>query len=158
MSIEKVRNYLEKFGVADRITEFSVSSATVALAAEAIGCEAERIAKTLAFNVFGKCVLIVASGDAKINNSKFKAFFGTKATMYPHDEVAQICGHAAGGVCPFAVNEGVTVYLDETLKRFDYVYPAAGSSNSVIKLSVCELENLSCYKEWVDVCKLPENL
>lgn len=156
MSIEKVRSYLEKFGVADRITEFSVSSATVALAAEAIGCEPERIAKTLAFNLNGECVLIVASGDAKVNNSKFKSFFGVKATMYPFDEVAKICGHAAGGVCPFAVNEGVTIYLDQTLRRFDYVYPAAGSSNSVIGLSIDELERLSGYKEWVDVCKLPE--
>lgn len=156
LSIEKVRNYLEKFGVSDRITEFSVSSATVLLAAEAIGCEPERIAKTLAFNVGGKCVLIVASGDAKVNNGKFKAFFGTKATMYPHDEVAEICGHAAGGVCPFAVNDGVDIYLDETLKRFDFVYPAAGSSNSVIKLYLNELEQMSNYNEWIDVCKLPE--
>ena len=156
MSIEKVRAYLEKFGVADRIREFEVSSATVALAAEAIGCEPERIAKTLAFNVNGECVLIVASGDAKVNNGKFKAFFGTKATMYPFDEVAKICGHAAGGVCPFAVNEGVTIYLDETLKRFQFVYPAAGSSNSVIRLSLDELQNFCCYKEWIDVCKLPE--
>lgn len=156
LSIEKVRNYLEKFGVSDRITEFSVSSATVLLASEAIGCEPERIAKTLAFNVGGKCVLIVASGDAKVNNGKFKAFFGTKATMYPHDEVAEICGHAAGGVCPFAVNDGVDIYLDETLKRFDFVYPAAGSSNSVIKLYLNELEQMSNYKEWIDVCKLPE--
>lgn len=156
MSIEKVRSYLEKFGVSDRIKEFSVSSATVALAAEAIGCEIERIAKTLAFNVGGKCVLIVAAGDAKVNNSKFKGFFGTKASMYPHDEVAEICGHAAGGVCPFAVNDGVNIYLDESLKRFDFVYPAAGSSNSVIKLTLEELEQMSNYKEWIDVCKLPE--
>ena len=156
MSVEKVREYLKKFGVENRIVEFSVSSATVALAAEAIGCEAERIAKTLAFNVDGKCVLVVASGDAKVNNGKFKAFFGVKATMYPYDEVADVCGHAAGGVCPFALNDGVTVYLDQTLKRFDYVYPAAGSSNSVIKLKLSELEMLSGYKQWVDVCKLPE--
>lgn len=156
MSVEKVRNYLEKFGIADRIKEFSVSSATVSLAAEAIGCEAERIAKTLAFNVNGGCVLIVASGDAKVNNGKFKSFFGVKATMYPHDAVAAICGHAAGGVCPFALNDGVTVYLDESLKRFKTVYPAAGSSNSVIELTLEELEKLSYYKEWIDVCKLPE--
>ena len=156
MSLEKVRNYLEKFGVVDKIKEFSVSSATVALAAEAIGCEAERIAKTLAFNVNGSCVLVVASGDAKVNNSKFKAFFGVKATMYPHDEVAAICGHAAGGVCPFALNDGVTVYLDQTLKRFKSVYPAAGSSNSVIELTLEELQEFSNYKEWIDVCKLPE--
>ena len=154
MSVEKVKSYFEKFGIADRIVEFSVSSATVALAAEAIGCEPRQIAKTLAFNVNGECVLIVASGDAKVDNGKFKAYFNTKAKMYPFLEVAEICGHAAGGVCPFAVNDGVKIYLDETLKRFESVFPAAGSSNSVIELTLEELEKYAEYIEWIDVCKL----
>ncbi|MBE6733511.1 MAG: YbaK/EbsC family protein [Ruminococcaceae bacterium] len=156
MSLEKVKSFFEKHGIADRIIEFSVSSATVALAAEAIGCEPMRIAKTLAFNVDGECVLIVASGDAKVDNGKFKAFFKTKAKMYPFLEVAEICGHAAGGVCPFAVNEGVKIYLDQTLKRFETVFPAAGSSNSVIELSLEELEKYADYIEWIDVCKIAE--
>lgn len=156
MSIEKVKAYFKKFNMEDRILEFSVSSATVALAAEALGCAPERIAKTLSFNVNGNCVLIVAAGDAKVDNSKFKAFFETKAKMYPFDEVAAICGHAAGGVCPFAVNDGIKIYLDKTLKRFETVFPAAGSSNSAIELSIEELEKYSNYTAWVDVCKLPE--
>ena len=156
MSLEKVKSFFEKQGITDRIIEFSVSSATVALAAEAIGCEPRRIAKTLAFNVDGECVLIVASGDAKVDNGKFKTFFKTKAKMYPFLEVAEICGHAAGGVCPFAVNEGVKIYLDQTLKRFETVFPAAGSSNSVIELSLEELEKYADYIEWIDVCKIAE--
>lgn len=155
MSIEKVREYFKQYGIEDRILEFEVSSATVALAAEALGCEPQRIAKSLSFNVDGQCVLVVAAGDAKVDNGKFKAFFGTKAKMLPFDEVAAICGHAAGGVCPFAVNEGVKIYLDETLKRFTTVFPAAGSSNSAIELTIAELEKYSKYIEWIDVCKLP---
>ena len=154
--MERVKDYFRQYGIENRIVEFEVSSATVALAAEAIGCQPERIAKSLSFNVNGECILVVASGDARVDNGKFKTFFGTKAKMYPYEEVAQICGHAAGGVCPFAVNEGVKIYLDQTLKRFDKVFPAAGSSNSVIELTIEELEKYSNYTEWIDVCKLPE--
>ena len=154
MSIEKVKAYFKEFGMEDRILEFSVSSATVALAAEALGCEPERIAKTLSFVKDDSCILVVAAGDARIDNPKFKAEFGMKAKMADFNEVARLCGHAVGGVCPFAVNEGVPVYLDESLRRFDYVYPAAGSSNSAIKLSLEELEKYSNYVKWVDVCKL----
>ena len=156
MSIEKVREYFKTVGIEDRILEFSVSSATVALAAEALGCEPERIAKTLSFVSGDGCILVVAAGDAKIDNGKFKAEFGMKAKMADFGEVARLCGHAAGGVCPFAVNEGVPVYLDASLKRFDFVYPAAGSSNSAIKLTIEELEKYSSYVKWVDVTKLPE--
>ncbi|MDD6479336.1 MAG: YbaK/EbsC family protein [Oscillospiraceae bacterium] len=156
MSIEKVRKFFSEYNMEDRILEFNVSSATVALAAEALGCEPCRIAKSLSFDVNGKCVLIVAAGDAKVDNGKFKAFFGTKAKMLPFDTVAEICGHAAGGVCPFAVNEGVEIYLDNSLKRFETVFPAAGSSNSAIELTLPELEKYSGYLEWVDVTKLPE--
>ena len=156
MSIEKVKEYFKQFGIEDRVLEFEVSSATVALAAEALGCEPERIAKTLSFNVNGNCVLVVTAGDAKVDNGKFKAYFETKAKMLPFDEVAEICGHAVGGVCPFAVNNGVMVYLDISLKRFKTVFPAAGSSNSAIELTIEELEKYSGYKEWIDVCKLPE--
>lgn len=156
MSIEKVREYFKGYGIEDRILEFSVSSATVALAAEALGCEPERIAKTLSFQKDEGCILVVAAGDARVDNGKFKAEFSMKAKMADYGEVARLCGHAAGGVCPFAVNEGVPVYLDESLKRFDFVYPAAGSSNSAIKLTLEELEKYSNYVKWVDVTKLPE--
>ena len=155
MSIEKVREYFKGYGIEDRILEFSVSSATVALAAEALGCEPERIAKTLSFVKDDGCILVVAAGDARVDNAKFKAEFSMKAKMADFNEVARLCGHAVGGVCPFAVNEGVPVYLDESLRRFDYVYPAAGSSNSAIKLTLEELEKYSNYVKWVDVCKLP---
>lgn len=156
MSIEKVREYFKTVGIEDRILEFSVSSATVALAAEALGCEPERIAKTLSFVKDDGCILVVAAGDARVDNAKFKAEFEMKAKMADYGEVARLCGHAAGGVCPFAVNEGVPVYLDASLKRFDFVYPAAGSSNSAIKLSIEELEKYSNFVKWVDVTKLPE--
>ena len=156
MSIEKVTAYFKEFGIEERILEFSVSSATVALAAEALGCEPERIAKTLSFVKDDSCILVVAAGDARIDNPKFKAEFGMKAKMADFHEVARLCGHAVGGVCPFAVNEGVPIYLDLSLKRFDYVYPAAGSSNSAIKLTLAELEKYSNFIKWVDVCKLPE--
>lgn len=156
MSIEKVKAYFNEFGIADRIQEFSVSSATVALAAEALGCAPERIAKTLSFVKEDSCILVVAAGDARVDNGKFKTEFGMKAKMADFNEVARLCGHAAGGVCPFAVNEGVDIYLDESLKRFETVYPACGSSNSAIELTLDELEKYSNYIKWVDVTKLPE--
>ncbi len=156
MSIEKVREYFKTKNIEDRILEFDVSSATVELAAEALGCEGCRIAKTLSFKVNEDVVLIVAAGDAKIDNPKYKAFFHTKAKMLSFDEAETLIGHAVGGVCPFAVNVGVKVYLDESLKRFETVFPACGSSNSAIELTIPELEELSKFDAWVDVCKLPE--
>lgn len=153
MSIEKVRTYFAGFGIEDRILEFDVSSATVELAAQAVGVEGKRIAKTLSFMVGEQCALIMAAGDARIDNSKYKAFFHTKAKMLPHDAVPEVIGHAVGGVCPFAVKEGVAVYLDVSLKRFETVYPACGSSNSAIELTIAELERYSGFTDWVDVCK-----
>lgn len=153
MAIEKVRNYFAGCGMADRILEFDSSSATVELAANALGCEPCRIAKTLSFMVGEAPILIVAAGDAKVDNAKYKAKFGKKAKMLTPDEVVQFIGHAIGGVCPFAVSDGVTIYLDESLKRFDTVFPACGSSNSAIELTIPELEEHSGYSEWVDVCK-----
>ncbi len=157
MAIEKVREYFAGFGIADRILEFDTSSATVELAAQALGCEPCRIAKTLSFMLEDGAILIVAAGDAKIDNTKYKARFGKKAKMLTPDEVVQLVGHAVGGVCPFAVNPGVTVYLDESLKRFDTVFPACGSSNSAIELTIPELEKYSVLSGWVDVCKGWEN-
>ena len=157
MAIEKVREYMKQFGRDKDILEFDVSSATVELAAQAIGCEGARIAKTLSFKLPNdEVILIVATGDAKVNNSKYKQTFEAKAKMLQFDEVEPLIGHAVGGVCPFAVNDGVKVYLDESLRRFDYVYPACGSANSAIKLTIPELEQLSNMESWVDVCKLPE--
>ncbi len=157
MAIEKVREYMKQFGRDKDILEFDVSSATVELAAQAIGCEGARIAKTLSFKLpYDEVILIVAAGDAKVNNSKYKQTFEAKAKMLQFDEVEPLIGHAVGGVCPFAVNDGVKVYLDESLRRFDYVYPACGSANSAIKLTIPELEQLSNMDSWVDVCKLPE--
>lgn len=153
MSIEKVKAYFKTCGMEDRVLEFPVSSATVELAAQAVGCEPGRIAKTLSFMVNEGPVLIVAAGDAKIDNHKYKQQFGTKAKMLTADEAARLIGHAVGGVCPFAVNPGVTVYLDASLKRFETVFPACGSSNSAIELTVPELEKHSGYTAWVDVCK-----
>jgi prolyl-tRNA editing enzyme YbaK/EbsC (Cys-tRNA(Pro) deacylase) len=153
MSIEKVREYFKGFGIDDRILEFDVSSATVALAAKALGCEESRIAKTLSFLVDEKAVLIVCPGDVKIDNAKFKAQFKTKAKMLTAQQAAELIGHAVGGVCPFAVNEGVRVFLDESLKRFETVFPACGSSNSAIELEIGELEKYSGYEKWVDVSK-----
>ena len=158
MAIEKVREYFKGFGIEDRIREFEVSSATVALAAQALGCEEKRIAKTLSFDVNGEVVLIVAAGDAKVNNSKFKEFFHTKAKMLSFDEAEQRIGHAVGGVCPFAVNDGVKVYLDTSLERFETVYPACGSSNSAIELTLDELKKYSNAISVIDVCKLPEDM
>ena len=157
MSIEKVKEYFKTFGIEDRIRELDESSATVELAAHALGCAPERIAKTLSFKVKEDCVLVVTAGDVKVDNSKYKAQFGSKAVMLKFDEAAQLIGHAVGGVCPFAVNEGVQVYLDESLKRFPSVFPACGSSNSAIELTIAELEKYSGYISWVDVCK-PKNL
>lgn len=154
MAIEKVREYFKNYGIEDRILEFPVSSATVALAAEALGCEPERIAKTLSFTVNQKPILIVAAGDAKIDNPKFKAEFKTKAKMLSHEEAQDLIGHAVGGVCPFAVNNGVLVYLDNSLKRFETVFPACGSSNSAIELTIDELQKYSQFEKWIDVCKL----
>lgn len=153
MSIEKVRQYFDTLGIADRILEFPVSSATVELAAAALSCAPCRIAKTLSFLVDGAPILIVAAGDAKVDNPRFKARFNTKAKMLSPDEAVALIGHAVGGVCPFATNEGVTVYLDESLKRFETVFPACGSSNSAIELSIPELERYAATTAWVDVCK-----
>jgi prolyl-tRNA editing enzyme YbaK/EbsC (Cys-tRNA(Pro) deacylase) len=136
-----------------RVREFEVSSATVELAAAALGCDGCRIAKSLSFMVDGKAVLIVAAGDAKVDNGRYKAQFGAKAKMLTPDEAVELLGHAVGGVCPFALNGGVTVYLDESLKRFETVFPACGSSNSAIELTIAELEQHSGYVAWVDVCK-----
>ena len=153
MAIEKVKDYFSKYGISDRVQEFDVSSATVELAAQALGCEPCRIAKTLSFLVDGHAVLIVAAGDAKIDNPKYKAQFQTKTKMLTPDEAEALVGHAVGGVCPFAIKEGVTVYLDESLKRFSTVFPACGSSNSAIELSIEELEKYSGFVSWIDVCK-----
>ena len=154
MSVQTVKEYLKPFGRDGDVREFEVSSATVALAAQALGVEPARIAKTLSFDLGeGGCLLIVAAGDAKIDNPKYKAAFGRKATMLSPDEVVVRTGHAIGGVCPFALPEGVRVVLDVSLRRFDTVFPAAGSSNSAIKLTCGELETLSGSHEWVDVCK-----
>jgi len=153
MSIERVKAYFAAFGMENRILEFPVSSATVELAAQALNCEGCRIVKTLSFSVNGKAILICAAGDAKVDNAKYKARFGVKAKMLSHEDAATLIGHAVGGVCPFAVNKGVEVYLDESIKRFETVFPAAGSGNSAIELSIPEMEKYSGYTTWVDVCK-----
>ena len=155
MAIEKVREYFKELGIDERIQEFDISSATVELAAKAVNCEESRIAKTLSFHVGDRVVLVVAAGDTKIDNPKYKAQFGTKAKMLSFDEAEPLIGHAVGGVCPFAVNEGVEIYLDVSLQRFDTVFPACGSSNSAIELSMKELEEYSKCISWVDVCKIP---
>lgn len=153
MSIEKVRQYFASFGMEHRILEFPVSSATVELAAKALNTEGCRIVKTLSFHANGKAILICVAGDARVDNAKYKARFGAKAKMLSHEEAASLIGHAVGGVCPFAVNPGVEVYLDVSLKRFHTVFPAAGSSNSAIELTIPELETYSGFSDWVDVCK-----
>lgn len=153
MAIERVREHFAQYGIADRIQEFDTSSATVDEAAAAIGCEPERIAKTLSFLVDDQPILIVMAGDARIDNPKYKAQFGTKAKMIPAADAESLIGHAVGGVCPFGINDGVTVYLDDSLKRFDTVYPACGSSNSAIELSIPELEQYSGFTDWVSVGK-----
>ncbi|MDD6032450.1 MAG: YbaK/EbsC family protein [Oscillospiraceae bacterium] len=153
MSIEKVRAYFREQGMEDRVIEFPVSSATVALAAEALHCEPGHIAKTLSFHLGDRVLLVVAAGDVKIDNGKYKAAFGQKAKMLAFEEAEPLIGHGVGGVCPFAVNDGVEVYLDESLKRFEMVYPACGSANSAIGLTIPELEKYSGSLGWVDVCK-----
>ena len=154
MSIEKVRAYFRPLGLEERIREFDVSSATVELAAQAVGVEAARIAKTLSFKVDDRPILIVAAGDAKVDNGKYKAQFHTKAKMLTHEEAHTLIGHDVGGVCPFALPENVKVYLDVSLKRFETVFPAAGSDNSAVEMTCEELEKYSSnFVEWVDVCK-----
>lgn len=154
MAIEKVKEYFRKYDMEEKVLEFDVSSATVELAAEALHCEPCRIAKTLSFFVGEEPILIVTAGDVKIDNAKYKARFGKKAKMISAEEVETVIGHDVGGVCPFAVDENVTIYLDESLKRFTTVFPACGSSNSAIELTIEEMERYSGYKEWVDVCKM----
>lgn len=156
MSIEKGRAYFRQFGMEDRVREFTVSSATVELAALALGVEGARIAKTLSFKKDDSCILILAAGDARIDNRKFKDKFHMKAKMLTADEVLELVGHPVGGVCPFGINEGIDVYLDESLKRFTTVFPAVGSASSAIELDLEELFKYSNAIEWIDVCKLPE--
>lgn len=153
MSIERVRDYFKAYGMEDRILEFDESSATVMLAAQALGCKPERIAKSLSFQADGHALLVVAAGDVKIDNRKFKDQFGRKAKMLSREETEELVGHAAGGVCPFAVREGTEVYLDVSLKRFETVYPACGSANSAICLTIPELVRHSHAAGWADVCK-----
>lgn len=156
MSIEKGRAYFRQFGMEDRVREFDVSSATVELAALALGVDGARIAKTLSFKKDDSCILILAAGDARIDNHKFKEKFHMKAKMLAPEEVLSIVGHPVGGVCPFGINDGIDVYLDESLKRFETVFPAVGSANSAIELDLDELYKYSNAIEWIDVCKLPE--
>lgn len=154
MSIFRVKEYLKKYNLDDKIMEFDESSATVKEAAHAIGCLEKDIAKTLSFLVDDNPIIIVVRGDAKIDNSKYKKEFHKKAKMVPYDMVEEIIGHKAGGVCPFGVNDNVKIYLDETLKSLEYFYPACGSSNSAIKLDKDTLEKIVKYEKWVDVCKI----
>jgi prolyl-tRNA editing enzyme YbaK/EbsC (Cys-tRNA(Pro) deacylase) len=152
MAIDKVRTFFGQWNMEHRILEFDVSSATVELAAAAVGCEPQRIAKTLSFILGNSPILIVTAGDAKISNPKYKAAFHTKAKMLAPEDTQRLIGHAVGGVCPFAVHEGVAIYLDTSLKRFDSVFPACGSPNSAIELTIPELETYSGFSSWVDVC------
>lgn len=156
MAIEKVREYFKEYGIENKILELELSSATVELAAKALNCEGKRIAKTLSFLVEEEPILIVTAGDAKIDNHKYKTFFHSKAKMIPFEDVERLIGHNVGGVCPFGINEGINVYLDDSLKRFETVFPACGSSNSAIELNIEELEKYSKAIAWIDVCKLPE--
>ena len=153
MSIEKAKEHLKKYELDKNVMEFTTSSATVEEAANAINCTEGEIAKTLSFLVEDKPILIVVAGDAKIDNSKYKGEFHKKAKMIPFDEVENLIGHKVGGVCPFGIKEGVDVYLDVSLQKYETIYPAAGSSNSAVKLTIKELEKASNYKEWIDVCK-----
>lgn len=156
MAIERARTHLARFGMEDRIMEFERSSATVELAARAVGCEPARIAKTLSFHVDGRVALVLFAGDARINNRKFKDQFHTKAKMLSADEAEQLIGHGVGAVCPFGVNDCCDVYLDESLRRFDVVYPAAGTAASAVRLTPAELERVCAPCQWIDVSKLPE--
>ncbi len=153
MSIDKVKSFFREHGMEERIIEFDVSSATVDLAAAALGCEGARIAKSMSFDAQDKTIIVVCAGDTKVDNAKFKSTFNTKSKMLSPELLPERVGHAMGGVCPFALNEGVEVYLDISLKRFDTVYPACGSSNSAIELSLDELEKYSGFISWVDVTK-----
>lgn len=154
MSIERVRDYFKQFGIENRIQEFQVSSATVALAAEALSVEPARIAKSLSFMVDGKAVIVVVAGDAKVDNAKYKAQFHTKAKMLTPDEAETLIGHAVGGICPFGIHDGAEVYLDVSMQRFDTVFPAAGSANSAVEMTCEELFQYSKALEWVEVCKI----
>ncbi len=156
MSVNRVREHFQRFGLEDRIREFDVSSATVPLAAQAVGCVEERIAKTLCFKLGEDALVLVAAGDARVDNRKFKVQFGKKARMPSPEETETLTGYPAGGVCPFALREGVRVFLDLSLKRFDTVFPSCGSPNSAVEVSIEELESLSSFEEWVDVCNVPE--
>lgn len=153
MAIEEVKEYFKQYGLEDRIKEFDVSSATVELASQALNCEPKRIAKTLSFLLDDKCILVVTARDAKIDNSKYKRQFGKKAKMLNAEEVEEYTGHKVGGVCPFIVRDGVDIYLDESLKRFKTVFPACGSSNSAIELTMDELEKYSDSNKWINICK-----
>ena len=156
MAFEKAKAYLDRFGYADRIIETEHSSATVAEAAEALGCAEAMIAKTLSFLKDGQPVLILADGLARVDNRKYKDTFGCKARMIPADRVESLTGHGIGGVCPFGVNESVRVYLDESLRKHEIVYPAVGNDHSGVRLTIAELEKCSGFLAWVDVCKQPE--
>ena len=156
MSLENAKEHLKKYGLDNKIKEFDVSSATVKEAALALNCKEAEIAKTLSFLVNDKPILIVTAGNRKVDNAKFKSIFNEKAKMLKKDEVEHLIGHKVGGVCPFGLNKGVDVYLDISLKDFATVYPACGSSNSIVKLTIKELEKASNYKEWIDVCKIIE--
>lgn len=153
MAIDRVREYFKQYEMDHRMLEFASSSETVELAAKAAGCEPKRIAKTMSFFVEDRPILVVMAGDARVSNPKYREKFQTKAKMIPVDQVEAVVGHDVGGVCPFAINEGIDVYLDISLKRFESVFPAAGSGNSAIELTIPELEKYSGMKEWVDVCK-----
>ena len=157
MSLDRAKSHLAKFGRADDVLEFDTSSATVELAAKAVGCEPARIAKTLSFSVGDRVALIVCAGDARIANPKFKALFGMKPKMLKTEEAESRIGHAVGGICPFGVTDECDVYLDQSLRCFDTVFPACGSSNSAIELTPAELEEIVPGCRWVDVCKLPED-
>lgn len=156
MAIERVKEYFKQYNMEERIIELAESSATVELAAHALGCEPARIAKSLSFMVNDTPVLVICAGDVKIDNAKYKAKFGTKAKMLTAEQAETLIGHAVGGVCPFGINGGVSAYLDESLKRFTTVFPACGSANSAIELTIPEMERYSGYTEWVDVCKMRE--
>ena len=156
MSLESARAYLDEKGFGGRVKVFDVSSATVELAARALGTLPERIAKSLTFLVEERPVMIICAGDAKVNNAKYKAFFGKKAKMLTPDQVHELIGHDVGGVCPFGIKEGVEVYADRSLQRFDIVYPACGNASSAVELTPEELYDLSGSKEWIDVCRIPE--
>ena len=157
MSVDSVKKHLKKYNMADRIITVKDSSATVALAAKALGCSEDEIAKTLSFQLKDRCILIVVSGESKIDNSKYKKTFKEKAHMLPFAEVNEKIGHPVGGVCPFGVNEGVDIYLDESLKKYEFVYPACGSANNAIKIAIPELEEVTNYTSWVDVVKEKTN-